>query len=300
MLDSLATLGDLITRTDFLAGLLAGAVGVGVLFAVSRAQSGTQWWGGIFALAALVIINTVIGRRVGVSSGLFVLGAGGWLIRTDTDPKTRPFGWLLVLVGAFVIGWRGGLYDIDWLPFVAPIAVVIAGMALATWSRALPHNLLGPMMAITAFGIWVTVPETEHARVLLGVAIPLVVATLSPVGARLSTAGAFALGGILVWVVAVGGDARPASIVGGWASLGMMAIFPFTRTNATDLIEKRPVLVLGTHAGFVLIASRVIGLWESAVIASLAVLFVSVVAFLIVGWLAERSSAAFANRQGPE
>jgi hypothetical protein len=301
MFESLATLGDLITRPDFLYGLLAGAVGLGVLAAATRADSTTRWWGAVFTLAALVVINTVVGQSLGVSSGLFLLASGGWLLGPEADTRMRPLGWLLVIAGAVLLGVRGGLFDIDWLPVVAPVAILIGGVALAAWSVTLPHGLLGPMMAITAFGIWVTVPETEHARVLLGVALPLAAATLRPVRARLSTAGAFALAGIVVWVVAIGGDARPGSIVGGWASLGLMAILPLVRPNATDLIARRPLLIVGIHAVFVLIASRVIGLWESAVVASVAVLVVSIVAFVIIAALAKASSVpGRSERQGPE
>jgi hypothetical protein len=145
------------------------------------------------------------------------------------------------------------------------------------------------MMAITAFGIWVTVPETEHARVFLGVAIPMALATMRPVRARISTAGAFALAGLLVWVVAVGGEARPASIIGGWASLGALAILPLVRQGAAALVERRQLVVIGIHVVFVVIASRLIGLWESAVFASVAVLALSTGAFLTFGSLTPRS-----------
>ncbi len=301
MLESLSTFADLFTRPDFQAGVLAGAVGLGVLFAASREERTTRWWGVVFTLAALIVINTVIERRLGVSSGFFALGAGGWLLGPDADRPMKPLGWVLVVVGAILIGWRGGLSDINWLPLLTPVAIVIAGTALSTWSTRLPHNLLGPMMAITAFGIWVTVPETEHARVLLGVSLPLAVATMRPAHARLSTAGAFALAGMIVWVVAIGGDARPGSIIGGWASLGAMAILPFVRPNATVLIERRPVLVAGFHAVFVLLAARVIGLWESAVVASVAVLFIALVAFVIFGSVARRSPVEEPlGLQGPE
>jgi hypothetical protein len=289
MLESMSTLADLFTRPDFQLGVLAGVVGLGVLYAASREDSKTQWWGVVFALASLLVINTAVERRLGVSSGLLALGVGGWLLRPADDRTTRALGWALVVAGAILIGWRGGLSDIDWLPLLTPVAIVIAGVALSTFSTRLPHNLLGPMMAITAFGIWVTVPETEHARVLLGVSVPLAIATMRPIHARLSTTGAFALAGMVVWVVAIGGDARPGSIVGGWASLGLLAILPFVRPSAATLIEKRPLLVVGLHALFVLVAARVIGLWESAVVASIAVLFIAVMVLIVVGSFTKQS-----------
>jgi hypothetical protein len=299
MLESLDTLANLFTRPDFQLGVLLGAIGLGVLFGVSREESGTRWWGGVFALAALIAINTGVGRHLGVSSGLFALGAGGWLLGPNSDRRTKSLGWVLVTAGAIVVGWRGGLADIDWLPWATPVAIVIAGTSLARWSTSLPHSLLGPMMALTAFGIWVTVPETEHARVLLGVSLPLAAATLRPFHARLSTAGSFALAGIMVWVVAIGGDARPGSIIGGWGSLGAIAILPWLRYNATAMILERPVLIMGFHALFVLVASRVIGLWESAVIAAVAVMFVALIAFVVIGSYTKHHPVGVGS-QGPE
>ncbi|MGH8913629.1 MAG: hypothetical protein ACRDZM_03840 [Acidimicrobiia bacterium] len=300
MSETLSTLADLLTRSDFRAGVLAALVGLAVLFAASREETTTRWWGVVFTLAAVIVVNTVVGRSLGVSSGLFALGVGGWLLGPAGDRPTRWFGWLLVVAGALLVGWRGGLDDIDWLPLAGPVAILIGGSALMLWSMRLPHRLLGPMMAITAFGIWVTVPETEHARVLLGVALPLALATLAPMRSRLSTAGAFALAGLVVWVVGIGGDARPASIIGGWASLGALAILPVVRPNPTELMERRPLLIVGIHALFVLLASRVIGLWESAVIASVAVLVVSVVAFVVFGSLVREPVGGKLGHQGPE
>jgi len=280
MSESLSTLADLVTRPDFVAGLVAGLVGLGVLFGATREQRDIRWWGGVFALAALVAINTVLERRLGVSSGLFVLGTGGWLVGPGSDRRARPLGWALIAGGAAIVGWRGGLADIDWLPWLAPVAIVIAGLALSAWSLRLPHNLLGPMIAISVFGIWVTVPETEHARVLLGVAVPMAFATLRPTHAQISTAGAFALAGMVVWVAAIGGDARPGSIIGAWASLGLVAILPLVQPNVSKLVKEHRWWVIGSHAVFVVIASRLIGLWESATTASIAVVLVSAAAYV--------------------
>jgi hypothetical protein len=283
MFESLNTLIDLFTRPDFQAGAVTGAIGLGVLYAVSRAEPDTRWWGVVLTLATLVAINTAVARSVGVAAGLVALGTGGWMLDPGSDRRYRPLGWLAVAVGAAMVGWLGGLSDIGWLPWVTPLAILIAGATLAAWSTRLPHNVLGPMMAITAFGIWVTVPETEHARAFLGASLLLAPATVQPIHAKLSSAGSFALAGMLVWVVAIGGDARPGSIIGGWAALGLIAIVPWLRTNATSLVERRPVVVVGFHALFVLLATRVIGLWESAVVATVAVLFISIVAFVVVG-----------------
>jgi hypothetical protein len=300
MLESLSTLLDLFTRTDFQGGLTAGALGLVILLLISNEDRQASWWGEMFSAATLVAIGFVVSRRLGVTAGVAGLALGGWLLDPDRATPVRAVGGLMVLTGAVVVAWRGGLSDIAWLPLLTVIAIVIAGAALSAWSARLPHTVLGPMMAITAFGIWVTVPETEHARVLLGVALPMALATLAPARARLSTAGAWALAGTMVWIVALGGEARPASIIGGWSALGALAILPLVRPSATALVQQRPILVVGMHALFVLIATRVIGLWDSAVMAVVAVLFVAVGALLAAGVVSKRHVVDERMGHGPE
>ncbi|HEY7468995.1 MAG TPA: hypothetical protein VIC07_05630 [Acidimicrobiia bacterium] len=300
MPESLSTLLDLFTRGDFQAGLIAGALGLAVLLLISNEESPATQWGEAFALAVVVVVGFVAGRRLGVGLGLAVLAAGGWLLTPQRAIWMRAVGGGLVAGGAALVAWRGGLGESGWLPLLTAAAILIGGTALATWSLRLPHGLLGPMMAITAFGIWVTVPETEHARMLLGVSLPLAVATLRPALARLSVGGAFALAGAVVWIVAVDGQARPGSIIGGWACLGALALFPFVQPNAASLIQDRPLIVIGIHTAFVIVASRVIGLWESAVTATIGVLIASIVAFVAIGLLTRRHASTQGSDHGPE
>jgi hypothetical protein len=180
---------------------------------------------------------------------------------------------------------RGGFADIGWLVVLAPVATILIGVALAAWASRLPHDLLGVMIAISAFGIWVTVPETETARALLGASLPLALATLPPIWARLGYSGAFALAGILVWVVATGGEARSASVVGGWACIGAIAVLPIYHPPVTALVGGKRIATVLIHIILVVVASRVIGLWESAGLALLAVVALFVGSYLLIGLL---------------
>jgi hypothetical protein len=300
MLESWSTLLDLFTRPDFQGGLVAGALGLVILLLISNEESPASWWGETFSVATLVAIGFVVGRRLGVTAGVAALAVGGWLLAPARATPVRALGGLMALAGAAVVAWRGGLSDISWLPPLTVIAIVIAGVTLSAWSDRLPHNVLGPMVAITAFGIWVTVPDTEHARVLLGVALPMAFATVSRARARMSTGGAWALAGTVVWIVALGGEARPASIIGGWSALGALAILPLVRPSAKALVRQRPVLVVGVHTVFVLIVSRVIGLWDSVVMAVIAVLFIAVGALVAAGMVSKRHILDERVGHGPE
>jgi hypothetical protein len=282
MRESFSTVLDLLTRTDFQAGVIAGAAGLVVLLAARNDERPSKWWGEMIVVATVAAGWLTQGRRLGLLLGVLTLWIGGRLVDRKDRESLKIAGSVLIVAGACLIAWRGG-FEISWLPLLTAVAILASGLAFSRWSDRLPQNVLGTMVAITAFGVWVTVPETEQARILLGAALPLAVATLPPVNARLSHGGAFALAGVIAWIVAIGGEARPASIIGGWACLGAIAFLPLARPDASRVIKDRPILVIGLHAVFVLIASRVIGLWESATMALIAVLFVAVGALLAIG-----------------
>ncbi len=283
MTDGLSTIFDLTNRSEFMVGGLIGVVALLIIALVTPDQKQRLDWGVVFAAAFLLGVGLTVGRRFGLVFGIGTLALGGWLARPPHDTMRAVFGWALLLAGAVVVVWRGGLPDIAWVTILAPLLILAGGAALAAWSTRLPQEVLGPMVAISAFGIWATVPDTEAARVLLGVSLPMALGTVRPIRATLTFAGAFPLVGIMVWVTAVGGEGRPASIIGGWACLGALAILPLYRDSLRGWIEARPLPTILYHAILVGIASRIIGLWESVGLAVLAVIILGMAAYLGVG-----------------
>lgn len=283
MRQSLDTLADLLTRSDFHTGLIAGLVAVGVLVALVRLRVSMFFgWGLVLTAAGLVGIHFHIGRRLSLILALLVLGAGGWLLdsagRHPGRRALRLLGWMVIVVGGALFSTRSGLPDIAWVRISAPFAVVLGGTTLREWTDDESARFVGPLFAITAFGIWTTVPSTESARVLLGSAIPMAFGTLRPVGARIYGPGAFALSGLAIWVVALGGEPRPASLIGGWACLGILVALPVLLRGRPWPVGKMWMVAVG-HAATVLVASRVVGLQDSLVVAivGLAVLIAVVV-----------------------
>lgn len=132
-----------------------------------------------------------------------------------------------------------------------------------------------------ATGIWLTVPDTNEARVLLGASIPLALATLSGMEGRLTWAGSFALSGLVSWVAATGGEGRHASIVGAWACLGILLVLPIAmRLRDRPMDPRRATLFIG-HGVLVIVASRIVGLWEGGAPAAMAMLVVGVLAVAV-------------------
>jgi hypothetical protein len=72
------------------------------------------------------------------------------------------------------------------------------------------------------------------------------------------------------------------------------------RPDAADLVARRPWAILATHTAFVVISSRLIGLWESAVMAAVALLVLSVLTFVVAGSLTGSTTAEPARAHGPE
>jgi hypothetical protein len=286
MSDSLPTVIDLLTRTDFLVGGFFGLAGLVAIFFARSDNTSVLEWALTLTAAAFIAVSLAVGASFSLLASLGALAVGGWMSRPPSGSARAPFGWALVAIGSVALVWRGGFPEIGWLIALAPVAIVAIGSTLAAWSTRLPQQLVGVMLAITAFGIWVTVPETEAARALLGASLPMAFATWRPFGgARFGHAGAFALAGLLVWVVATGGEARPASVVGGWACIGAFALLPHFKPAPVWFVGRKRTATVLLHGLLVLVASRVIGLWESGGVALVAVAIVGVGIYFVLGLL---------------
>lgn len=286
MESSLDTLADLLRRPEFHAGLLAGLAAWLVVYTLSPRRYG---WGVALSAATIIGVHVSVGQRLGTATGLTLLTLGGALLSRSRDSSyQKPLSWLIIGLGATVTTVRGGLPGALWIQFLAPVMIVVSGFWMSRWGNLPQRRLLGPLVAITVFGIWSTVPDTDTARILLGAAIPLLFATLPSTGLRLSAAGAFPLAGIVVWVAATGGEGRHASIVGAWACVGILMLLPLLRSRAGRI---GPGVVLGGHALLVVISARIFGLWQDAAFASLGVLITAAVAYSILRVLSDHTDA---------
>jgi len=277
VLSSISTLADLFTRIDFWAGALAGFAALGVFLLLPRTTSGPRGWGIAVAATSLIGINLFVDRRLAMTIGIAVLAAGGWaLAKPNGSDKTAsvsriaaPVGWVLIGVGALLVGFRGGLPAGNWTMVITPLVIVLIGYALSSWSDCQRRQLLGPLFLLTAFGIWTTVPDTESARVLLGASLPLSFATTKGVTARITSAGSFAAAGVVAWIGATGGAGRPSATIGAWACLGVLVAVP---TIAPGLMRLAGWQLVGVQIVFVFLSARVFGLWHSTVATAIAVI----------------------------
>ena len=124
-----------------------------------------------------------------------------------------------------------------------------------------------PLLAVSILGMYATIPETGQILPVAVVAVPIALVGGPARLARLGTAGAAASVVLLVAVVAEGGQARPASIVGGLASFGVLALEPMARrvAPATAAPPDRwasgaMAVLVAVHVVVVAVASRIAGL----------------------------------------
>ena len=272
MTESVLTFVDLLTRPEFLIGLALGAAGLMLLAWHRRTSPHPQGWGLLLSCALVIGIQVEISWQPKLMAGIALLALGGWIRdpprrrSVARSPARSAGGWFLILAGASVISWLGADYaDQRFLP-ATMLAIVAFGWALSTWQQAVHRSALGPLFAITSFGVWTTVPDTDLARILFGASVPMALATIHPLLSRISQAGAYSTAGIFVWLPLWGSDQRTGSVIGAWACIGMIGLLPVSLVlQPRKGVTAKQLVAL--QAVTVLIAARIIGLLERATIA---------------------------------
>ena len=105
------------------------------------------------------------------------------------------------------------------------------------------------LFAIAAGGVYLAVPDTELARVMLGVAVPFILLSVPSPLCSFGPAGSTAMAGLFTWVVVVGGRGRPGSVVGGLVAIGLLVAEPLGRRLVGGLSERSRRGVRGRRAG---------------------------------------------------
>ena len=171
---------------------------------------------------------------------------------------------LLALPGGSLIG-TSGLPGPAWVvPLVVGVIATVGPVSAWFDHDAQGSPVPAVLLAISVVGVWLTVPDTEEALVLLGaMALPTLLAW--PMGvARLGAVGVHPLVGLYMWVVAWGGRGREGSIVGAAAALGLLLAAPI----GTWLAHKQKVSttawprfwLIGLQILVVAVTTRVAGL----------------------------------------
>jgi hypothetical protein len=278
---------DLLANGGFRTGVV---LGLGACIAVVIGTAGRRglvpWIGVAWTVAAVVGFADRFSVEAGFVVGLAVLALGCFLARRR--------GWWIrlaaVVPGALVFGLVGRP-DVDapaWTTGAILIVTVGGGLLMARFDEVYAPSGLPPvLLLVTVLGVYATTPDTEHAAILVGVSVPLVLLGGPWPVASLGFGGSVLVAAVLAWTVVVDGLARPGAVVGGMACLGLLVLEPAVRwasgrwdvariwRSGERLTWPEPtaaasdrswlLVVLVLHLGVVGACSRVAGLRTSAV-----------------------------------
>lgn len=288
MNDALHTLGNRELVVPFALAALATAAALGVALS-RRREPRLDSFGGFIAISiALAAI-----WRTG-----FLGDAGPWLVAaallsTAGAARGRRASTLT----------RGAVWCIPGALLFARASMEADAPSAATWTAAgillfacTPIVLgdtqwrgtgLGPaLVALAAAGVFLCVPDTEQAMPIFGAAAGVAVIALAMGSPRLGASGA-GLVALVLWAAIVGGAGRPGSIAGALASVVLVALEPIVRARTRTVGGRQgrvgAWIVLGVEGVGVFLASRVAGLEQSALVAAIIALPVTLA---LVGALA--------------
>jgi hypothetical protein len=203
---------------------------------------------------------------------LVALAAGGGL--ADLWRAPLPARIPLALPGAWLVVQAAPPAPALWVDLLLMGWVGVGSALMADFDRRWRHLGLGPvLLALSAAGVFATVPDTETALPVLGAAVPLALLGWwrwprwpGPLGA-LGGAGSAVATGVLAAAVAGGVAGRGSALVGGLACLGLFAVEPLARRlhpgrkGALAVLRPRPwwgpLPAVAAHGVLVLMASRV-------------------------------------------
>lgn len=270
-------LEELSRNAGFRGGLVAGTVGLvvvaGAALAVRRSsRHGPLGLAGIAvvlaALVALPRVEAAVDAPGELLAGLVVLAAGALFATLLGWPL--PVRVIAAVPGAALVASTRDVADIEiaWVRALTFVAIVLGAALVADFDSENARAGLAPvLLAVTAVGMYTTLPDTEQAAVLVGATAPIALLGWPKPLASLGAPGAAATVGLVAWTASVGGRGRPGAVVGAMACLGVMLVEPlvrraFRRRQAaapTGPLSSGIVLVAALHIAVVLFVSLAAG-----------------------------------------
>jgi hypothetical protein len=229
-----ALMPDLWNAHEFRVGLLFGVIAAAALLCVGLAVSLRRggrplpFGGVVIALGGLWSISDSHHVPTPVVLGVIGVGAAGAL--THVHWMSRSYCFALAIPFAAAIGFRGELVTDVWVRILVTLAASAGALLAAEFDHGWRADAPGlTLFAISAVGVYATVPDTELVAAVVGVSLPLLVLGWPTRLATLGRAGGSAAVALLVWAGAAGGEGRPASIIAAVACLGLLVGSPVGR-----------------------------------------------------------------------
>lgn len=312
----MSTLRTLLGSRQFGAGLVTGLVATAL--ALVSAGVRAQWWrpppgsprrssrprpdrpppppravpGGLglgFVAAAITAFAWAGAARGGgnVEPGTWIAVGLLWIAGELADHggrDPRPTGAFLAVPGSILLAGAAAGPPV-WAVLLLVAGPTVLGTAIADFDAR--HGRSGiPFLAfVIALGcMYATLPDTEFARCALGAALPLAILAWPTTLVRLGRGGSYAAVGLYLSIAVAEGAARPGSIIGAAAGLGMLVAEPIARAvvrpRAQPLPTVAPRTILGVQLALAWYCARIVGLRTSAAVAVVLALPASTVAAL--------------------
>ena len=226
VLEVFESVGDLLAQDGFWWGVSLGLVAWTVLAMRGSSAAGANYgWALLFGVGAVATIALRFEVPILALAGFVVLAVSGLIVDLG-GPRIRAMAaaGVVAIGGAVLLTLESGAPV--WLQLLLAPTLLLTGWSVHATSRSGAADYLGLLVALTAGGIWVTVPETDMVVVVVGFALAMASATFPPARARASATGALLLSGLLAGVTLLGGFLRPDSVVAGWLSIGLLPVVP--------------------------------------------------------------------------
>lgn len=175
---------------------------------------------------------------------------------------------------------------------LASVAVGISAVGAAQISRRHGAGVAFACLALSALGVWGTVPDTENSTVLLG----------AVAGASLGAFRIRATASWWVWIPIIGGAAalaitegqgRVSAPLGALATLGVLVVNPAVDRTA---VSTPTWLLVSVHVLLVILGGRVAGTAGSATVAAVLALAGLVLGGVLLAWSGRRLTLAGRHR----
>lgn len=248
---------DVISRPGVLTSLGLSMAGL-LSWRVSKRATG-KW------LSTLAVIAAISGLVVDQAAFRLALVIGSLWLAGEVACRVPGFIAKAVIIAgpAVALGFLTGV------PQRWPSRVGLVGFVVVAWFAVTRQDsatgLTPQLLAISTVGLFFTIPSTDEAVILLA-ALPVVVIPAVTRFIPMGYGGSAAFIGLFSWIAVVGGVARPPSIVGALAGLGVIWVEPvltyfghFAVPGGRDDWRDRRIL-LAAQGVTVAICSRVAGL----------------------------------------
>lgn len=297
MVELIEIFGTEYAITGFQVGLAAVVVGWGLRLIMGPERRPLPIAGMLIAAATVTALTLLDERPDGLVVPLLVLFIGVAASRAVTGAAwLSP---LLALPGTLMLAFGGAIAGPTWAQVLAIVVIPVSGLLISDFELRHEGRGLGIIYySVAALGVLFAVPDTEWPRLFFAAVVMVAFLAWPRVAATLGREGGYVAVAVLFVIAAEGGAARPPSIIGAVACLGMLLIEPpliYFNPRAVKLIGLVPrapygVLVATLPQLLVVFFSSRIAAHSGTEAVAIVIVLVTFAAVVGAGWAMTRVS----------